>query len=102
DSTLADVDVVILDEFHERHLETDLALALLRELQTKRCDLKIILMSATLDLKTINTFSDSKVIEIISPIYPVEISYLPNQPSILNESLELKVKKAIAEIVNEK
>jgi len=102
ESSLSDVDVVILDEFHERHLETDLALALLRELQTMRRDLKIILMSATLDLKTLNTFNDSKMIEIISPIYPVEISYLPNQPSILNESLELKVKKAISEIKNEK
>ena len=50
DPLLAGVDAVVLDEFHERHLETDLALALLRRLQrTKRPDLRIVVMSATLD-----------------------------------------------------
>jgi ATP-dependent helicase HrpB len=50
DPLLAGVDAVVLDEFHERHLETDLALALLRRLQrTKRPDLLIVVMSATLD-----------------------------------------------------
>jgi ATP-dependent helicase HrpB len=50
DPLLAAVDAVVLDEFHERHLETDLALALLRRLQrTNRPDLLIIVMSATLD-----------------------------------------------------
>src|SRR6202451_1149944 len=50
DPLLAGVDAVVLDEFHERHLETDLALALLRRLQrSKRPDLMIVVMSATLD-----------------------------------------------------
>ncbi len=57
DPLLAGVDAVILDEFHERHLETDLALALLRRLQrTKRPDLRIVVMSATLDAAPIATF----------------------------------------------
>jgi ATP-dependent helicase HrpB len=50
DPELAGVDAVVLDEFHERHLESDLALALLRRLQsTRRPDLRLIVMSATLD-----------------------------------------------------
>lgn len=98
DGSLKDVDIVILDEFHERHLETDLALALLRELQKTRKDLKIILMSATLDLQLVSAFPDSTVIEIDAKIYPVETFYLPNQPSILNQSLELKVKKAVESV----
>lgn len=50
DPQLAGVDAVVLDEFHERHLESDLSLALLRRLQTtRRPDLKLIVMSATLD-----------------------------------------------------
>ena len=50
DPQLAGVDAVVLDEFHERHLESDLALALLRRLQaTRRRDLRLIVMSATLD-----------------------------------------------------
>ena len=49
DPKLAGVDAVVLDEFHERHLESDLALALLRRLQTTvRPDLRIVVMSATL------------------------------------------------------
>lgn len=94
DKTLNDVDVVILDEFHERHIDTDLALALLRDLQSKR-PLKIILMSATIDLELLKTFPDSKTIEIHGVTYPVELSYLPNQPSILNEPLSVKVKNAV-------
>lgn len=50
DPQLKGVDAVVLDEFHERHLESDLALALLRRLQlTTRPDLRLIVMSATLD-----------------------------------------------------
>ncbi|MFN7926381.1 MAG: ATP-dependent helicase HrpB [Blastocatellia bacterium] len=49
-TTLNGVAAVVLDEFHERHLQTDIALALLSHLQqTTRPDLKIIVMSATLD-----------------------------------------------------
>ena len=49
---------MVLDEFHERHLETDLALALLRRLQlTKRPDLRIVVMSATLDAAPIAALS---------------------------------------------
>ena len=57
DPLLAGVDAVVLDEFHERHLETDLALALLRRLQrTKRPDLLIVVMSATLDAAPIANY----------------------------------------------
>jgi ATP-dependent helicase HrpB len=96
DKFLNDLDVVILDEFHERHLDTDLALALLCDLQKKR-KLKVILMSATLDLAITNQFQDAKIVEVEGINFPVELSYLPNQPSILNASLEQKVKKAVDE-----
>jgi ATP-dependent helicase HrpB len=48
DPLLSGVQVVVLDEFHERHIETDLALAMLRNLLPKRKDLRIVIMSATL------------------------------------------------------
>ncbi|HEV2668423.1 MAG TPA: ATP-dependent helicase HrpB, partial [Blastocatellia bacterium] len=59
DPTLKNVGVVVLDEFHERHLQADLALALLRRLQkTERPDLKLVVMSATLDAGPVARFLD--------------------------------------------
>jgi ATP-dependent helicase HrpB len=49
DPLLAGVDCVILDEFHERHLDTDLALSLLLRLAESRPELRLVVMSATLD-----------------------------------------------------
>ncbi len=98
DQELRNVDVVILDEFHERHLETDMALAFLLELQSKRKNLKIILMSATLDTELLKNFHDATTIEIEAQNYPVEIHYLPNQPSILNQNLEIKIRDSLEKI----
>lgn len=95
DPNLQDTDVVVLDEFHERHLDTDLALALLLDLQSRRKDLKLILMSATLDERILETLPDCHLFEIEAPLFPVEINYLPNVPSVLDQPLELKVKKAV-------
>jgi ATP-dependent helicase HrpB len=59
DPTLRNVGVVALDEFHERHLQADLALALLRRLRkTARPDLKLVVMSATLDAGPVASFLD--------------------------------------------
>jgi ATP-dependent helicase HrpB len=57
DPELRGVGIVVLDEFHERHLETDLSLALLWRLQkTRRPDLRIVVMSATLDSGPLRQF----------------------------------------------
>jgi ATP-dependent helicase HrpB len=79
DPRLNDVALVILDEFHERSLNTDLALGLLLELQQlDRPDLKILVMSATLDLPTLESFlPGSKTLKVPGQIYPLEIEYSP-------------------------
>jgi len=57
DPTLSNVGAVILDEFHERHVHADVALALVRHLQrTTRPDLRVIVMSATLDAEPVSAF----------------------------------------------
>lgn len=74
--TLKGVGAVVLDEFHERHLQTDMALALLRHLQaTERPDLKIVLMSATLDLNFLAEAASWPVIDVVAPPYPLEVIY---------------------------
>lgn len=79
DPKLAGVDVVILDEFHERHLESDLALALLRRLQkTTRPDLRIVVMSATLAAAPIAQYLDgSSTLRSEGRLFDLTVTYQP-------------------------
>ena len=78
DPFLQDVGVVIFDEFHERNLNSDLALGMVRQIQQSvRPDLKIVVMSATLTLESVADYLDGcPMIESAGRTYPVEISYL--------------------------
>lgn len=76
DPTLEGVDVVIFDEFHERSLNSDLALALVREAQSVlRPDLKIVIMSATIDTQEICHTLHAPLIESQGRMFPVSICY---------------------------
>ena len=77
DPKLARVGVVIIDEFHERHLTGDVALALLRRSQlTTRPELRIVVMSATLDAGPVAAFlGDCPVIESQGRAFEVEIEH---------------------------
>ena len=76
DATLAGVSVVIFDEFHERSINSDLALALTRQAQEIiRPDLKIVIMSATIDASNICAALKAPLIESEGRMFPVEINY---------------------------
>ncbi len=94
---LQGVSLVILDEFHERHLETDTALAYLKYLQqTKRPDLKILIMSATIETKDIEKYlENSQSYDVHLPPYEQTVHYLENRPSVLNRPIEVKVLEAL-------
>jgi ATP-dependent helicase HrpB len=79
DPKLAGVDAVILDEFHERHLESDLALALLRKLQsTTRPDLRIVVMSATLAAAPIAQYLDGcPILRSEGRLFDLSITHQP-------------------------
>ncbi len=78
DPFLEGISVVLFDEFHERHLDTDLALAMARKVQLEvREDLKLVLMSATLDLEGLQEFlGNPPLVESEGRGFPVEIRYL--------------------------
>lgn len=78
DPFLENVGVVVLDEFHERHLETDLALAMVRRVQqTVRPDLKLVVMSATIATDVlVNYLAPCPIIECDVRTHPIEIEYL--------------------------
>lgn len=77
DPLLEHVAMVILDEFHERSIHADLALAFLRELKELRDDLKVLVMSATLAAEPVRRFlGDVPLIEVEARRYPLDIRYL--------------------------
>ncbi len=82
DPGLDGVGLVIFDEFHERSLHADLALALCREAQSAlRDDLRILIMSATLDGDALSIALDhAPVITVTGRQYPVELIYALRDP----------------------
>ena len=76
DATLDGVSIVIFDEFHERSINSDLALALTRQAQEIiRPDLKIVIMSATIDACGICAELKAPLIESEGRMFPVELHY---------------------------
>lgn len=81
DPGLEGVGLILFDEFHERSLQADLGLVLCREVQQAlRPDLRLLLMSATLDAEGLGTFLQAPVLTAEGRQYPVEIRYLPRDP----------------------
>ena len=82
DPALEGVGVVIFDEFHERSLQSDVALALTREAQSLlRPDLRILLMSATIDTEALCRELDAPLIESAGRMFPVEVRHTPEEAS---------------------
>jgi ATP-dependent helicase HrpB len=79
--TLRGVGCVLLDEFHERHIHTDIALALVRNLQkNERPDLKLIIMSATLPGSELKAYlPQAEMVSVTTQLHPVRIDYLPEE-----------------------
>ncbi len=97
DPQLKGVDAVVLDEFHERHLEGDLALALLKRLQQTRRDLRIIVMSATLDAGPVAQYLDGcPIVQSEGKLFDLSIKHLPYSP----EPLETQVRDAVELLVD--
>lgn len=101
DPLLRGVDIVVLDEFHERHLDTDLALALLRRLQSgPRKDLKIVVMSATLDASPISQFLGAcPVLRSEGRLFEMRIEYRPHSAEPLEEQVRTAVEALLAKNV---
>lgn len=98
DPALSRVGCVILDEFHQRHLQSDIALALLRRLQEQRPDLKIVVMSATIDTEAVTKFLGCSKIEVKGKLFDVSISY---QDQNENLPLEVLITKTIKTLLRE-
>ncbi|MCA9066608.1 MAG: ATP-dependent RNA helicase, partial [Planctomycetaceae bacterium] len=100
DPFLEDVGVVVFDEFHERRLDSDLALAMTRRVQqTVRPDLKIVVMSATLAAEKISAWLDHcPVIQSAGRLHPVQIRY--SRGPLHRREIAEKVAEAVCSAVD--
>jgi ATP-dependent helicase HrpB len=99
DPQLSGVACVVLDEFHERHLQADLALALLRRLQrTRRPDLKVVAMSATLDAAPVAGYLGCDALRSEGRRFDVSIEHSARHDE---RPLELQVEAAVRRLVSE-
>src|SRR6266513_730344 len=79
DPLLSDFSVVVLDEFHERSIHADLALALARQAMLARDDLALVVMSATIAAEDVATFlGGARVFDVGARRFPIDIRYRPN------------------------
>ncbi|WP_260704169.1 ATP-dependent helicase HrpB [Edaphobacter flagellatus] len=96
DPALKGIDAIVLDEFHERHLESDLALALLKRLQRTRPEIRIVVMSATLDAAPIARYlNNCPILRSEGKLFELSIGYLPYSP----EPLHIQTRKGV-ELLN--
>jgi ATP-dependent helicase HrpB len=99
DPELRGVRAVVLDEFHERHLESDLLLALLARLRAgPRPELGLVVMSATLDAEPVASFLGAPRLRSEGRAFPVSIEHLPAPDE---RPLEKQVTSAVRRLLDE-
>jgi ATP-dependent helicase HrpB len=97
DPLLRGVSSVIIDEFHERHLATDLALAFLKQLQAANSRLKLVIMSATMDTQQIASFlPGAETLSISGSLFDLEIEY---EDKPVNRPLHEKVAASVTRLI---
>src|SRR6188474_1110736 len=80
DPLLSGFTTIVLDEFHERSIHADLAIALARQAWLARDDLRRVVMSATIDTRAVSAFVDGcPVVDVPGRLHPIEISYAPER-----------------------
>ncbi|KAK3547974.1 hypothetical protein QTP70_001635 [Hemibagrus guttatus] len=78
DPVLPQYNVVIVDEVHERHLHCDFLLGVLHSLLHQRPDLRLVLMSATINIKLFSSyFNNAPVLQVPGRLFPIQVIYQP-------------------------
>src|SRR5262245_65954344 len=79
DPLLSEFQTIVLDEFHERSIHADLGLAFAKQAWLARHDLRVAIMSATLDAAQVARYlGGCAVVDVAGPLHPLEIRYRPN------------------------
>lgn len=96
DPLLHEYDTLIIDEAHERSLNIDFILGIIRNLLKRRPELKVIITSATMDTEKFSrAFNKAPVIEVSGRLFPVEVEYMPLDPALEEEGEITYVDQAV-------
>ncbi len=99
DNQLRAYDTIIIDEAHERSLNIDFLLGMLKRLLAKRRDLKVLITSATIDTeKFAKNFSGAPIIQVAGRTFPVEVRYRPIDPGKEEEGEQTYIEQAVAAV----
>jgi ATP-dependent helicase HrpA len=102
DPMLRRYDTIIVDEAHERTLNVDLLLGVLKRLLPRRPELKLIVTSATLDVERVSRFfDDAPIITVSGRSHPIEVRYRQSDPDDEDPDLPAAVLEAYQEIARE-
>ncbi len=96
DAGLYAYDTLIIDEAHERTLNIDFILGILKRLLPSRPELKVIITSATLDTEKFSAgFNDAPVVNVTGRLYPIEIEYMPVDPDLEEQGESTYINMAV-------
>ncbi|KAK9134221.1 hypothetical protein Syun_013551 [Stephania yunnanensis] len=99
DNTLSGISYIIIDEAHERSLNTDLLMSLIKSLLLKRLDMRLIIMSATADaMKLSNYFYGCETIHVVGRNFPVDVKYV-NETAIGSGPSSVKFPSYVLDVV---
>jgi ATP-dependent RNA helicase DHX29 len=99
---LKDITHIVLDEVHERTIDSDFLLIVLRKLMVKRPDLKVVLMSATVDAERFSKYLDgAPVLNVPGRTFPVQVKYLEDAVELTGYSIDNGQKEQFTDLDDE-
>src|SRR5208283_1269619 len=103
DRLLSRYGVLMVDEAHERSLNIDFILGMLKSILEARPEFRVIVSSATINVEVFSEYFDGcPIVGIDAPMFPVELLYTPPEIEGDNESLQLRIRDIVSQIMRKK